>query len=162
MFINNHNEGATTPSLNIEKLDSKQSRMTPIANIELDPIDFGGNYNDIPSEGDTKLDQRIKNKGKLFSFHYLIIYIELSRNSPNPEFPIKVLPIKANIRKDKNDNNFIDQMHKRIAPKVTHNKKLSSNFGIGSSKGKNSKQTPHRTKISLSNSPVANLGKKPE
>ena len=70
MCINNHNEGTTTPSLNIEKLDGKQSRMTPIANIELDPIDFGGgNYNDIPSEGDTKLDQRIKNKGKLLFFY---------------------------------------------------------------------------------------------
>ena len=64
MSINNNNEGAITPSLNIEKLESKQSRMTPIANIELDPIEFGsGNYNEIPSEGNTKLDQRIKCKG---------------------------------------------------------------------------------------------------
>ena len=56
----------------------------------------------------------------------------------------------------------MDQMHNRITPKITHNKKLSSNFGVGSTKGKNSKQTPHRSKISLSNSPVGNFGKKPE
>lgn len=80
MFTNNHNEGAITPSLNIEKLDGRQSRMTPIANIELDPIDFGGNYNDIPSEGDTKLDQRIKHKGKfIYSCLFLAIIIVQSQ-----------------------------------------------------------------------------------
>ena len=82
------------------------SRMTPVANIELDPIDTGNN--EIPSEGKIGFENRLR---------------ENQRISPTSDINHHILSRKVN---KNHENNFMEQMHKRIIKHAKHSKKLSS------------------------------------
>lgn len=122
-----NNDGSATPSVGVEKLHNNQARMTPVSNIELDPIDTGmGDHNDIPNEGTTGFETRLR---------------ETQRISPTPDMNYNALSRKS----AKNGDNFMDQMHKRIIKHEKHSKKLSAKMTPGGLI-KKSKPSPHRTK----------------
>jgi hypothetical protein len=146
----NNEENTTAES--VQKVAQNLMRATPVANIELDPLEFGqSNVNDIAVEGHTCLENKLRDP---------------SRVSPTFEMTKHMLARKAKISLKSPENNFIDQMHKRINKNTNmRGNKLASTYGKNNNLGaaKRNKPSPRRSnKISLSNSPVHNFGKKHE
>lgn len=139
-----NNEPSVTPT-NMHKIVQNPQKQTPIANIELDPLDFGMNSNEIAMEGQTYLDNKLK-----------------LRMSPTSELTHHLYKAKKSTPRgvpSKAGSNFMDQMHKRI---VKNSSIKTSKKGVTLA-SKRQKPSPRRSKkISLSNSPVNQLGKRPD